>query len=38
MGFGVEHLDTDVVGSCIQVLLHTLGHGFWVAPGDERVY
>jgi Single-strand binding protein family len=24
-----------VVGSCIQVLLHTLGHGFCVAPCDE---
>jgi hypothetical protein len=38
MGLRVEHLDTDVIRSCIQVLLHTLGHGFSVAPCDERVY
>ena len=37
MGLRVEHLDTDVVRSCIQVLLHTSGHGFCVAPCDERV-
>jgi hypothetical protein len=34
MGLRVEHLDTDVIRSCIQVLLHTLGHGFSVAPCD----
>ena len=38
MGLRVEHLDTDVIRSCIQVLFHTLGHGFSVAPCDERVY
>jgi hypothetical protein len=38
MGLHVEHLDTDVVRSRIQMLLHTLANRLHVTPRDERIY
>ena len=38
MGLRVEHLDTDVVRSRIQMILHASANRFHVTPGDERVY
>jgi hypothetical protein len=37
MGLRVKHLDTDVVRSCIQMVLHTSANRFHVTPCDERV-
>ena len=38
MGLRVEHLDTDVIRSCLQMVLHTCANGLHVTPSDERVY
>ncbi len=38
MGLRVEHLDTDVVRSRIQMILHASANRFHVTPCDERVY
>src|SRR5215211_4962627 len=37
MGLRVKHLDTDVVRSCIQMVLHTSANRLHVTPCDERV-
>ena len=37
MGLHVEHLDTDVVRSCIQMFLHALANPLHVTPRDERI-
>src|SRR6266568_8167623 len=37
MGVRVEYLDTDVVCSCVAVLLDAFHDGLRVAPGDECV-
>jgi hypothetical protein len=38
MRLHVEHLDTDVVRSRIQMVLHTSANRFHVTPRDERIY
>ena len=38
MGLRVEHLDTDVIRSCIQMVLHSFANRFHITPRDERVY
>jgi hypothetical protein len=38
MGLRVEHLDTDMVRSRVQMVLHTSAHRLHVTPRDERVY
>ena len=37
MGLRVEYLDTDVIRSRIQMVLHTSANRFHVTPCDERV-
>jgi hypothetical protein len=37
MGLRVEHLNTDVVRSRIQMILHTFANRFHVTPRDQRV-
>jgi hypothetical protein len=38
MGLHVEYLDTDVVRSRIQMVLHASANRFQVAPCNERIY
>ena len=37
MGLHVEYLDTDVIGSCIQMFLHAFANPIHVTPRDERI-
>jgi hypothetical protein len=38
MGLAVEYLETDVVRSRIQMVLHPSPNRFHITPCDERVY
>jgi hypothetical protein len=38
MGLRIEHLDTDVIRSRVEMVLHTRANRLHVTPCDERVY